>query len=73
MLTAIDDFDGVEARDEGVPPSTFNMEVYQQRRSAAPFYDIIPAFFRQQRLARPINTYTGEVKRGRRVVKWLVN
>ncbi len=60
-IIAEDEFDGVEAREDGVFPSTFNQEIYQQRRAAAQFYDLIPAPFRQQRLSRPLESYTEDV------------
>lgn len=56
-IVAEDDFEGVEARDDGVFPSTFNMEVYQKRRSGAPFYDVYPSNFRQARLNRPLDSF----------------
>ena len=61
-IVAEDDFEGVEARDDGVFPSTFNMEVYQKRRGGAPFYDVYPSNFRQARLNRPLDSFPPNVR-----------
>jgi hypothetical protein len=55
-----DDFEGIEGRDDGVVPSSFDVQAYQKHRAASPFYEVMPARLRRARLAEPVESVPPE-------------
>ncbi len=60
-IVAFDDFEGVKPREEGVEPSTFDVQSYHRKRMHAPFYDVIPQKFRQINLSKPFEQLEPDV------------
>eukprot|EP00300_Choanocystis_sp_HF-7_P033084 c45374_g1_i1.p1 GENE.c45374_g1_i1~~c45374_g1_i1.p1 ORF type:complete len:2244 (+),score=641.62 c45374_g1_i1:112-6843(+) len=52
-IDAVDDFDGVEGRDEGVVPATFDLDLYNHKRANSPFINNVPASFKEAFVTKP--------------------
>jgi hypothetical protein len=60
-IEAWDDFEGVDPREDGVEPATFDVQTYNRKRMNAPHFDVVPQKFRQVQLSKPFDQLSPEV------------
>jgi hypothetical protein len=60
-IVAFDDFEGVEPREDGIEPSTFDVQTYHRKRMHAPLVEVVPQRFRQIQLSKPFEVLEPDV------------